>query len=78
MSRIAVPYAFGPTDTHTVWLGLSMNGRPPTYWKPAVKDTIDGRQVVWANFDVGEAKHAWVKDAAGVRLVLTVPLKQPG
>lgn len=70
MTLIIVTYEHDPADLHRIDLAVAESGVPGDEdWRPAMRDTIDGRRVVWARFDVPRRYTTWVRDRDGVRAV---------
>lgn len=78
--KIIVPYQHDPADVQTIHLavvsGAAVPG--PDDWRPALRDTVGGRPVVWARFaKLPERPVSWLRDRDGARRVTpwTPPLR---
>lgn len=68
MQKVILPYEHNPQDLTPIWLAVSVGTPRDGDWKPALRDTIDGRRVVWVKLpDPLPQGHLWVKDRAGAR-----------
>lgn len=69
MIKIMVAYEHNPTDFATISLAVTPLGASPgpDSWKPAYRDTVDGRRVVWARFEADGT--VWLRDRDGERQV---------
>ena len=68
MTRIVVPYEHVERDTQLIHLAVTARDRPATSeWKPALRDVIDGRRVVW--IQSAAAGDVWLRDSDGERKV---------
>lgn len=78
MAKLIVNYQHDPADLQTIYLSVTTSRKPASdSWKPAYRDTIDGKRVVWAHFSErgGNKKvNLWLRDNSGDRLVSTVTL----
>lgn len=70
-TRVTIPLDLDPADLQTVYLAVASGARPPEdEWKPALRDTIDGKRVVWARFPTaGRRVTVWLRDRNGERKV---------
>jgi hypothetical protein len=70
-TKVTVPYDHTPADLQTVYLAISTGARPPSDgWKPALRDTVNGKRVVWARFPTaGRRVQVWLRDRDGERSV---------
>ncbi|TKG58887.1 hypothetical protein [Prauserella endophytica] len=69
--RVTIPYDHNPADLRHIHLAITTSTQPSKDgWKPALRDTIDGRRVVWAEFPAsGRTVNVWVRDSNGDRRV---------
>lgn len=69
MTKVTVAYEHNPADLATVYLAVTGRGSRPgeDSWRPALRDTIDGRRVVWARFEADGT--VWLRDRDGERQV---------
>lgn len=77
MIKLIVNYPHDPANLSTIYLSVTTTKTPPPdSWKPAFRDTIDGKRVVWAKFPErgGKKVNLWLRDSTGQRLVQTVTL----
>lgn len=51
MVKVIVDYAPDPADLRAVHLATSRREPTERDWRPALRDTVGGRRVVWARFD---------------------------
>lgn len=69
-ARVSIPYEHDSADLSSIYLAVTDRPVPaPDSWKPAFRDVIDGRKVVWAHFDEhgGRRANVWVRDKNGTR-----------
>ena len=53
VQRVSVPYEHDPADLQTIYLAVTSGTEPQEHeWKPAYRDTRDGRRVVWVKTEV--------------------------
>lgn len=73
-TKVVVGYQHNPADLGAVYLAVTTKSRPaPEDWLPALRDTIDGRRVVWARFPAtGRIHTVWVRDRDGDRATVSV------
>lgn len=77
MIKLSVPYSHDPANLQTIYLAITNSKTPASdSWKPAYRDTVDGKRVVWAKFPGrgGSKVNLWIRDTAGERMVSTVKL----
>lgn len=69
VQRVSVPYEHDPADLQTIYLAVTSGTEPQEHeWKPAYRDTRDGRRVVWVKTEVPQRNVAvWIRDRNGVR-----------
>jgi len=70
MIKITVAYEHNPTDFAAISLAVTPLGASPgpDSWKPAYRDIVGGRRIVWARFD-SEPGIVWLRDREGERQV---------
>ncbi|TDE02817.1 hypothetical protein [Jiangella asiatica] len=70
-TKVVVPYEHRSEDLQTIYLAIASGSRPtPDSWKPALRDTIAGKRVVWARFPAaGRRVSVWLRDRDGERAV---------
>jgi len=70
-TKVVVPLDLDPADLQTVHLAITTGARPTAgSWVPALRDTIDGKKVVWARFPTaGRRVSVWLRDRSGERAV---------
>lgn len=68
MNKIVIPYDHDPASFETISLALVPTGQTPRSdaWVPALRDTVNGRRVVWARFPPA-AGDVWLRDRSGAR-----------
>ncbi len=66
--KITVEYKHNPSDLATIYLAVTPRGSRPSEdsWRPALRDTVDGKRVVWARFETAEGI-VWLRDRDGER-----------
>lgn len=77
MIKLMVNYPHEPSNLSTIYLAVTTSKTPaPDSWKPAFRDTVDGKRVVWQKFPPqgGRKANLWLRDSNGDRLVQTVNL----
>lgn len=77
MTKLIVNYPHDPANLQTIYLAVTTSRKPSAdSWKPAFRDTVDGKRVVWAKFPErgGSKANLWVRDSSGERMVSTVTL----
>lgn len=77
MIKLSVNYPHEPSNLQPVYLAVTTSRTPsPDSWKPAFRDTVDGKRVVWVKFQErgGTKTNLWLRDSSGDRLVQTVTL----
>lgn len=77
MKKLIVDYQHDPANLQTIFLAVTTSKKPSSdSWKPAFRDTIGGKRVVWAKFPErgGTKVNLWIRDGSGERLVNTVTL----
>jgi hypothetical protein len=69
MTMVMVAYEHDPADHRPVHLAVAGRGARPgaDAWQPALRDTVDGRRVVWIRSDTDGV--VWLRDHAGERTV---------
>jgi hypothetical protein len=75
MIKLIANYKHDPANLQPIYLAVTNLRTPPTdSWKPAFRDTIDGKRVVWAKFAKrgGVKLNLWLRDSNGDRVVGTV------
>ncbi|HEU4751525.1 MAG TPA: hypothetical protein VFU47_00355 [Armatimonadota bacterium] len=72
MVKVMTDYDHDPADLSAVYLTLVPRGIPPAEadWRPALRDTVNGRRVVWARFPSADGV-LWLRDRHGTRQVVT-------
>lgn len=70
MSKITIPYEHDPADLRPIHLAVVGRGARPgaDAWQPALRDTVDGRRVVWIRSEIA-GDVVWLRDHAGERQV---------
>lgn len=70
--RVVVPYEHNPADLGKIYLAITASTLPsPDSWRHALRDTVNGRRVVWADFpSQGRTVSVWVRDRDGDRKVV--------
>lgn len=73
MTKVMVAYEHDGADLGVIHLAVGSPGAPPDRddWKPALRDTVAGRRVVWIRSE--SAGVVWLRDAAGERIVQRLP-----
>jgi hypothetical protein len=69
-TRVSIPYDHDSADLSAIYLAVTDRPAPsPDSWVPAFRDTVDGKRVVWAEFDErgGRRVNVWVRDKNGTR-----------
>jgi hypothetical protein len=68
MIKVSVPYEHDPADLSPIWLAVLPRGTRPggDDWKPALRDTVAGRRVVYARFE-DPAGVIWIRTKDGQR-----------
>lgn len=69
MFKVTVAYEHDPSNLAPIHLATSRRAPADADWKPALRDTVDGRLVVWARFPeaVTPGAEIWLRDAGGAR-----------
>ncbi|MQB00541.1 MAG: hypothetical protein GEU78_09660 [Actinobacteria bacterium] len=69
MRKVIIPYAHRSDDLATIYLAIGDGKQPITAWLPAGRDTIGGKRVIWAKFDMVPrgVVTVWVRDGSGER-----------
>lgn len=70
--KVVVAYEHDPANLATIYLGVGTRTDPPVEWVPALRDTVDGRRVVWARLEVTSPSTVWVHDSEERRRVAAV------
>ncbi|HLR94278.1 MAG TPA: hypothetical protein VK053_07125 [Jiangellaceae bacterium] len=72
-TKVLVDYPHEPDNLDTIYLAITTGQRPaPDQWQPALRDTIDGKRVVWARFPTaGRRVSVWVRDRSGEKQATT-------
>lgn len=71
-TQVILPYAHDPADLRSIDIAVTEPGVAPgrADWRPAYRDTIDGRRVVWIRVPArGRRADVWLRDAAGARII---------
>lgn len=70
-TKVQVDYNHNPADHSTIYLAVSSSAQPgKNTWKPAYRDTVNGKRVVWARFpSTGRTLSVWLRDRDGDRRV---------
>ena len=65
--KVIVPHEHDSADLRPIYISTSRRTPTAGEWVPALRDTVNGRRVVWARFDAPPAPGAevWVRDGHG-------------
>lgn len=77
MIKLAVDYPHDPANLQSIDLAVTTSRTPSSdSWRPAYRDTIAGKRVVWARFPErgGTKVNLWLRDSSGERMIKTVKL----
>jgi hypothetical protein len=68
--KVIVEYDHNPADLTAIYLAWTTANQPSdSEWRPALRDTINGRKVVWARFPLSRRGALWLRDRNGERRV---------
>lgn len=68
---MVVPYEHDPADASAIFLAVTHDSTAPEEheWMPALRDTIEGRLVVWVRGTIPAGGVVWLRDRHGQRRV---------
>lgn len=73
MAKVVVQYAHNPADLAGIFLAIvpGRTNRAPNEdeWKPAYRDVVHKKPVVWARFDNTQGS-VWIRDKYGMKRTL--------
>ena len=67
--KVTVPFEHDSADLRPIFISTSRRTPAADEWVPALRDTVNGRRVIWARFDFPPAPggEVWVRDGNGDR-----------
>ena len=67
--KVVYPYEHDSADLAQIWMAMSHGLPREDQWKPALRDTINGRRVIWIKYDTVPGGQLWVRDRSGSRRI---------
>lgn len=71
MKKVKVEYEHNPSDLADIEIAVTKFSKPSAEeWRPAYRDTEDGKRIVWAKFDVAAGvSDVYIRDRFSTRRV---------
>lgn len=74
MWKVIVPWPHDSSDLGAFYLAVTRREPASDDWAPALRDTIEGRPVLWARFPTAPARNAdvWVRHNGQVTQIRSI------
>jgi hypothetical protein len=69
MEKVIAGYEHDSSNLTQIWMAVSSGMPGENDWRPAFRDTVKGRLVIWVKYDDVPHGDLWVKDGSGARRI---------